>query len=80
MSSKDKDMLPMSKETVEVEGVYENEEGREMYLRRGEEFPSDLVLGRTEWKMTEFAVENHSESQPDKHRIPKREASNTEES
>ncbi|WP_438348794.1 hypothetical protein ACP8HI_24925 [Paenibacillus sp. FA6] len=72
MSSKDKDMLPMSKETVEVEGVYENEEGREMHLRRGEEFPSDLVLGKTEWEMTEFAYENHSESEPEKHHIPKR--------
>jgi hypothetical protein len=72
MSSKNKDMLPMSRETVEVEGVYENEEGRELYLRRGEEFPADVVLGNTEWEMTELAHVNRSESQPVNHQKPKR--------
>ncbi|AOZ93187.1 hypothetical protein [Paenibacillus crassostreae] len=72
MSSKNKDMLPISRETVEVEGVYKNEEGRELYLRRGEEFPADLVLGNTEWEMTELAIDDHSPSQPIKHIIPKR--------
>ncbi|MGF7049040.1 hypothetical protein J2T13_003548 [Paenibacillus sp. DS2015] len=77
MSSKNKDMLPISRETVEVEGVYENESGQEQYLRRGEEFPADLVLGNTEWEMTELALENHSDGQTDKRLIPKKDNENT---
>lgn len=75
--SENKDMLPMSKETVEVEGVYENEEGRELYLQKGEEFPSDIVLGKTEWQLTEFALEDHSEGRTDERLVPKKDGTNT---
>lgn len=75
--SENKDMLPMSTETVEVEGVYENEEGRELYLRIGEEFPSDVVLGKTEWQLTELALEDHSEGRTDERLVPKKDGENT---
>lgn len=64
MSKEKKDMLPVSREIVEVEGVYTDELGRENYLQKGEEFPADLVLGETEWKLTEIAHFNKTEVQP----------------
>ncbi|MFD3261137.1 hypothetical protein ACE3MQ_21295 [Paenibacillus lentus] len=55
MSREDKDMLPISREKVEVEGLYTDEWGRSEYLYRGQEFPADLIMGSTEWKLTELA-------------------------
>lgn len=65
MSRKDKSMLPISREKVEVEGVYRDEAGRETFLQRGEEFPADLVLGTTEWELVEFAKDPAAESVDD---------------
>lgn len=63
MSKEKKDMLPVSREQVEVEGVYTDELGREEYLHKGEEFPADLVHGTVEWKLTELAQIKHAEGQ-----------------
>ncbi|NOV02916.1 hypothetical protein [Paenibacillus planticolens] len=55
--SKDKSMDPMTGDTVETDGVYANEAGQEVTLKRGNEFPADLVLGRTTWELQGFAEE-----------------------
>jgi hypothetical protein len=64
-------MDPMSGEKVEVDGVYENEAGQAQKLKRGDAFPSDLILGETEWKMTEFSFDNHHEGRTDPRLFPK---------
>lgn len=65
MSKEKKDMLPVSREQVEVEGVYTDELGREEYLHKGEQFPADLVHGTVEWKLTELAQIKHAEGRTD---------------
>ncbi|QJD86745.1 transposase [Cohnella herbarum] len=64
-------MDPMSGEKVEVDGVYENEAGQAQKLKRGDAFPSDLILGETEWKLTEFSFDNHHEGRTDPRLVPK---------
>lgn len=54
--SNDKTMEPMTGDIVETDGVYKNEAGREVTLKRGDEFPADLYLGRTTWEMKGFAM------------------------
>lgn len=54
-------MAPISGEPVEVDGVYRNEWGREERLERGQLFPSDLMLGATEWKLVEVEFDNNHE-------------------
>ncbi|MDQ1911496.1 hypothetical protein RAC89_13730 [Paenibacillus sp. GD4] len=53
-----KDMNPMSGEEVETTGVYANEDGREETLKRGDVFPSDLTLGKTEWELVSLPLES----------------------
>jgi hypothetical protein len=53
-----KDMNPMSGEEVETDGVYENEAGRQELLKRGDEFPGDLTLGKTEWELVSLPLES----------------------
>ena len=69
--SDSKSMDPMSGEKVEVDGVYENEAGQAQKLKRGDAFPSDLILGETEWKLTEFSFDNHHEGRTDPRLVPK---------
>ncbi|SFS72306.1 transposase [Paenibacillus sp. 453mf] len=76
MSSKDKDMLPITREKVEVDGVYTNERGLTEHLYRGQHFPPDPVLGATEWELTEFAFENHHEGRTDERLVPKEDDEN----
>jgi hypothetical protein len=64
-------MDPYSGEKVEVDGIYENESGQETELKRGQRFPSDLVLGETEWTLTEFTFDNHHEGRTDPRLVPK---------
>jgi hypothetical protein len=52
--SNDKTMHAMSGDIVDTDGVYENEAGREVILKRGDTFPSDLTLGRTTWELKGF--------------------------
>lgn len=54
--SNDKTMDPMTGDRVETDGVYANEAGREVTLKRGDIFPADLMLGRTTWEMKGFAM------------------------
>ncbi|MEW9701028.1 hypothetical protein [Paenibacillus sp. SI8] len=54
--SNDKTMDPMSGDTVETDGVYADEAGHEVTLKRGDEFPADLILGRTTWEMKGFSM------------------------
>ncbi|MDQ0091468.1 hypothetical protein J2T12_004905 [Paenibacillus anaericanus] len=72
MSKKDKEMSPISREIVDVDGVYTNEVGHEECLKRGEEFPADLVLGTTEWELTELVYDNHHEGKTDERLIPEK--------
>ncbi|CAM4423766.1 transposase [Paenibacillus tarimensis] len=67
------DMLPMSGEMVEVDGVYLNEAGREEHLHRGQHFPSDVTLGPTEWKLVEYAFDNHHDGRTDPRLVAKNE-------
>jgi len=69
--SESKRMDPFSGEKVEVDGIYENEAGQAMELERGQTFPSDLILGETEWKLTEFKFDNHHEGRTDPRLVPK---------
>ncbi|WP_458461846.1 transposase [Paenibacillus sp.] len=71
MDRKEQDMLPLSHEKVEVDGVYINEAGREEHLHRGQHFPADPVLGKSEWKLTEYAFDNHHEGRTDERLVPK---------
>ncbi|WP_458125162.1 transposase [Paenibacillus sp. Z3-2] len=71
MDRKEQDMLPLSHEKVEVDGVYINEAGREEHLHRGQHFPADPVLGKSEWKLTEYAYDNHHEGRTDERLVPK---------
>lgn len=66
------DMNPMTGEEVEVHGVYENESGQEAELQRGDKFPADLVLGATEWKLTEYQFDNHHDGETDPRLVPKK--------
>jgi hypothetical protein len=56
-----KGMEPVSSETVETDGVYTTEWGREQLLKRGDQFPSDLMLGDTEWKLDRLPNEEQTE-------------------
>lgn len=69
--SEDKRMQPFTGEIVEVDGVYENEWGAEELLNRGDVFPSDPMLGHTEWKLTELNIENHHDGRTDPRLVPK---------
>ncbi|MEO2205729.1 transposase [Paenibacillus pabuli] len=71
MDREEQDMLPLSHEKVEVDGVYINEAGREEHLHRGQHFPADPVLGKSEWKLTEFMFDNHHEGRTDERLVPK---------
>lgn len=73
MSENHKDMHPVSGEHVEVDGVYKNEWGREIVLKRGDEFPADLVLGKTEWRLIEYGFDNHHDGETDTRLYPKKE-------
>lgn len=46
-----KEMNPVSGEKVETDGIYQTEWGREELLKRGDPFPSDVMMGDTEWKL-----------------------------
>jgi hypothetical protein len=72
--SNDKTMNPMSGDTVETDGVYADENGKEVTLKRGDTFPADLVLGRTTWEMKGFADDalidhNQKENTPERMHI-----------
>ncbi|CAM3103833.1 transposase [Paenibacillus sediminis] len=73
MSEKKKDeMLPLSREEVEVDGIYTNEWGQEEHLHRGQHFPADPPLGVTEWQLTEFMFDNHHEGLTDERLVAKK--------
>ncbi|GIO36599.1 MULTISPECIES: hypothetical protein [Paenibacillus] len=76
MSNEEKRMHPVSREIVETEGVYTDELGRETYLHKGDEFPADLVLGTTEYKLTELAQVKHAEGRTNPRLVPKKEEDN----
>ncbi|WNR44960.1 hypothetical protein [Paenibacillus roseipurpureus] len=64
--SKDKSMDPMTGDIVETDGIYANEAGQEVTLKRGDEFPADLILGRSTYELKGFADEaeiDHDQSE-----------------
>ncbi|NRF97290.1 transposase [Paenibacillus dendritiformis] len=66
-------MHPMSRDRVEVDGIYANEWGREEVLHRGQHFPSDPQLGASEWELKEFMFDNHHEGRTDPRLVQKAE-------
>ncbi|WP_424768695.1 transposase [Paenibacillus sp. sgz302251] len=64
------EMNPISGESVEVEGVYRNQWGRDEQLARGDIFPADPMLGTTEWKLVELDFENHHQGRTDPRLVP----------
>ncbi|MCR8643563.1 hypothetical protein NV379_12955 [Paenibacillus sp. N1-5-1-14] len=52
-----KEMDPMSHEKVSVDGIYADEDGHEVTLKRGDDFPADLVLGATTWELKGFSLQ-----------------------
>jgi hypothetical protein len=73
--SNDKTMDPMTGERVETDGVYANEAGREVTLKRGDTFPADLILGHTTWEMKGFAMNEAIINHDQKENTPVREQS-----
>lgn len=71
-------MEPISGETVEADGVYRNEWGRDEQMKRGETFPSDPILGSTEWKQVELDSENHHDGKTDPRLVPHDDDDNSE--
>ncbi|MFD0589538.1 transposase [Paenibacillus sp. GCM10027627] len=63
-------MNPISGESVESDGVYRNEWGRDEKLERGDVFPADPMLGTTEWKQVELEFDNHHEGRTDPRLTP----------
>ncbi|MDF2669081.1 MAG: hypothetical protein K0R67_1387 [Paenibacillus sp.] len=53
-----KQMYPVSGEVVETDGVYSTEWGREELLKRGDIFPSDVMMGDTEWKLESLPIDD----------------------
>ena len=72
------DMLPMSGESVETDGIYRNEWGGETPLKRGDVFPADPQLGTTTWEMVEMDFDNHHQGRTDQRLIPEKQVSNLE--
>ncbi|CAI6068553.1 transposase [Cohnella sp. JJ-181] len=66
-----KEMMPVSGEKVESDGVYRDEWGRELQLSIGDTYPSDPVLGSTEWEWVEAVYDNHHDGETDPRLIPK---------
>ncbi len=61
MVSENKEMSPVSGEKVDTDGIYATEWGREELMKRGDRFPSDLMMGDTEWELTELPSEDQQE-------------------
>jgi len=50
-------MDPLSGEKVSTDGIYADESGHEQAFKRGDEFPSDIVLGKTIWELKGFSLQ-----------------------
>ncbi|NIK78133.1 hypothetical protein FHS15_003271 [Paenibacillus castaneae] len=72
MSNEDKhhEMQPITGETVEAKGVYQNEWGRQEQLEIGDKFPADPMLGSTEWELVEVYFNNHHQGHTDPRLVP----------
>ncbi|MBD8499905.1 MULTISPECIES: hypothetical protein [Paenibacillus] len=70
MSKEQHEMHPMSRDRVEVDGIYTNEWGRAETLHRGQHFPTDPQLGATEWELKEFSYDNHHQGLTDERLVP----------
>jgi hypothetical protein len=68
----DHSMEPVSGEKVEVDGVYTDEWGRQQKLQSGDVFPKDLIMGTTEWQLSELSLDNHHEGRTDPRLVPKK--------
>lgn len=66
-----REIEPISGEPVEVDGVYQNEWGREEKLWRGQVFPADPQWGTTGWKLVEYDFSNHHTGETDRRLTPK---------
>ncbi|MFC3800027.1 transposase [Cohnella sp. GCM10012308] len=77
--SDNNEMLPLSGEKVESDGIYRDEWGRELKLERGNEFPSDPDVGSTEWEWVEAVYDNHHDGETDPRLVPKEKDINKQE-
>ena len=55
--SDNKKMPPMSGERIDTSGIYANESGREELFERGDTFPAEVDLGKTEWHLVGLPTE-----------------------
>jgi hypothetical protein len=55
--SDQKGMDPLSGEKVDADGIYADESGHEQAFKRGDEFPSDIILGKTTWEPKGFSLQ-----------------------
>lgn len=60
--AEEKDMNPYSGERVETDGIYMTEWGREELLKRGDVFPSDVMMGDTEWKWVSLPTDEQQQA------------------
>jgi hypothetical protein len=67
-----KDMNPISGEEVEVDGVYQNEWGRQVDMQRGNILPADPQLGTTEWELVEYTSDKIHPVKQDPHSGPRK--------
>lgn len=61
MADNIKRMPPMSGEKIETSGFYANEHGREQLFERGDTFPADVDLGKTEWHLVGLPTEEQQQ-------------------
>ena len=52
-----KRMPPMSGEKIDTSGIYANESGREALFERGDTFPAEVDIGRSEWHLVGLPTE-----------------------
>ncbi|GIQ67779.1 hypothetical protein DUZ99_11925 [Xylanibacillus composti] len=60
--AEEKGMNPYSGERVETDGIYMTEWGREELLKRGDVFPSDVMIGDTEWKLVSLPTDEEQQA------------------
>jgi len=51
----EKEMNPLSGDTVETDGVYRDPYGHEVQLSAGEQYPMDPQYGKVDFELVEFA-------------------------
>jgi hypothetical protein len=56
-----KEMHPLSGDVAETNAVYQDNYGHEVELKAGEEFPMDPQLGKVDYQLVAFPLDDHRE-------------------